>query len=240
MEIRSFRPSLARRKAMVEFVAEFGDGGIPVSGDGRLDAPSFHRNYTAVTNELCKILIGRTCHVLEIGSGTGQHIVEFARALPHVVWWPSDRIPRHLTSIESWRRKADRPNIRPAILLDAAAPVWLCGDAGAPPPEEFTAIVSLNLLHIAPWFVALGLLRGAALHLSSDGVLVVYGPFKIEGKFTADSNARFDAALRNANSAWGVRDAAALQAAAADYGLTLDRIVEMPSNNVIVVFERSG
>ena len=87
--------------------------------------------------------------------------------------------------------------------------------------------------------MALGLLRGAARHISSDGVLVVYGPFKIEGKFTADSNARFDAALRNANPAWGVRDLTAVQGAAIDYGLTLDRIVEMPSNNVIVVFERS-
>ena len=224
---------------MDEFVAEFGDGGVPVSGDGRLDAPSFHRNCLAVTHELHKILNGYPCHVLEIGSGTGQHIVEFSRALPDVTWWPSDCIPRHLTSIEGWRREADRPNVRPAILLDAAAPVWLCGDAGAPPPEEFTAIVSLNLLHIAPWSVALGLLRGAARHISSDGVLVVYGPFKIEGKFTADSNARFDAALRNANPAWGIRDVTAVQAAASDYGLTLDRIVEMPSNNFVVVFERS-
>ena len=126
------------------------------------------------------------------------------------------------------------------MLLDAAALVWQFGDAGAPPPEKFAAIVSLNLLHIAPWSVALGLLRGAARHISSDGVLVVYGPFKIEGKFTADSNARFDAALRNANTAWGVRDLTVVQAAATDYGLTLDRIIEMPSNNVIIVFKRSG
>ena len=225
---------------MDEFVAEFGDGGVPVSGDGRLDAPSFHRNCTAVTNELRKTLDRRTCHVLEIGSGTGQHIVEFSRALPDVTWWPSDCIPRHLTSIEGWRREADRANIRPAILLDTTAPVWPIGDAGTPPADGLTAIVSLNMLHIAPWSVALGLLRGAAQHLSSDGVLVVYGPLKIDGKFTTDSNARFDAALRNANSAWGVRDTAALRAAAADYGLTLDRVAEMPSNNFIVVFERSG
>lgn len=224
---------------MVEFVSEFGDGGVPVSRDGRLDAPSFHRNCPAVTHELQKFLNGCTCHVLEIGSGTGQHVIEFARALPDATWWPSDLIPSHLASIEGWRRKADHANIRPAILLDAAALVWQFGDALAPPRENFSAIVSLNLLHIAPWSVALGLLRGAARHISCDGVLVVYGPFKIEGKFTADSNARFDAALRNANPAWGVRDVTAVQAAATDYGLTLDRIVEMPSNNVIVVFKRS-
>ena len=225
---------------MVEFIAEFGDGGVPVSGDGRLDAPSFHRNCTAVTVELRRILAGRAGDVLEIGSGTGQHIVEFARAMPDLTWWPSDHIPRHLASIEGWRRGANRSNLRPAILLDAAVPVWPLGDAGATPTDDLAAIVSLNMLHIAPWSAALGLLRGAARHLADDGMLVVYGPLKVEGKFTAESNARFDAALRNANPAWGVRDTADLRAAAADDALTLARIVEMPSNNFIVLFERSG
>ncbi len=225
---------------MVEFVAEFGDGGVPVSRDGRLDAPSFHRNCPAVTDEMRRILAGRTGDVLEIGSGTGQHVVEFARALPDVTWWPSDHIPRHLDSIEGWRRDANCANLRAPLLLDAAAPDWPLGGTGAPPADGLIAIVTLNMLHIASWPVALGLLRGAARHLAGNGMLAVYGPFRIDGQITADSNARFDAALRNANPAWGVRDTADLRAAAADYHLTLDRIVEMPSNNVIVLFERSA
>ncbi len=224
---------------MADFVAEFGDGGVPVSRDGRLDAPSFHRNCRAVTDELRGILAGRTGDVLEIGSGTGQHIVEFARALPDITWWPSDHIPRHLDSIESWRRDANRTNLRAPHLLDAAVPDWPLGGMGAPPAKGLTAIVCLNMLHIAPWPVALGLLRGAARHLAGDGMLAVYGPFRIDGRVTADSNARFDAALRNANSAWGVRDTADLRVAAAEDDLTLDRIVDMPSNNVMVMFERS-
>ena len=223
---------------MVEFTAEFGDGGVPVSGDGRLGAPSFHRNCPAVTDELRKILAGRTGDVLEIASGTGQHVVEFARALPDITWWPADHIPRHLVSIEGWRRTANRANLRPPILLDAAMPEWPLGGADAPPANGLTAIMSLNVLHIAPWQVALGLLRGAARHLADDGILAVYGPFKIDGTMTAGSNAMFDAALRNANPEWGVRDTADLRAAAADHGLTLQCIIEMPSNNFIVLFDR--
>jgi hypothetical protein len=223
---------------LVEFTAEFGDGGAPVLGDGRLDARSFHRNCQPVSDELRELLAGRTGDVLEIASGTGQHVVEFARALPDITWWPSDHIPRHLDSTDGWRRTANRANLRPPILLDATMPDWPLGGADAPPANGLTAIVSLNMIHIAPWQVALGLLRGAARHLADDGMLAVYGPFKIEGRMTADSNATFDAALRNENPEWGVRDTADLRAAAADLGLTLRRIIEMPSNNFIVLFER--
>ncbi len=221
---------------MADFVAEFGDGGVPVSRDGRLDAPSFHRNCRAVTDELRGILAGRTGDVLEIGSGTGQHVVEFARALPDITWWPSDTIARHLASIEGWRRDAGRANLRAPLLRDAAAPDWPLGGADAAPSGGLAAVVCLNMLHIAPWPVALGLLRGAARHLAGDGTLAVYGPFRIDGRMTADNNARFDAALRNADPDWGVRDTADLRAAAADVGLVLDRIVDMPSNNFVLVF----
>ena len=224
---------------MAEYIAEFGDGGTPVSGDGRLDAPSFHRNCLAITNELSRMLAGRTGDVLEVASGTGQHIIEFARALPDFIWWPSDHIRRHLESVEGWRRAANGLNLRPAILLDASATDWPLGGTDAPPAKDLTAIVCLNMLHIAPWPVALGLLRGAAQHLAGDGMLAVYGPFRIDGKMTSDSNMRFDAALRNANPAWGVRDTADLRTAAAGLGLTLDGIVAMPSNNFILGFRRS-
>ena len=146
---------------MADFVAEFGDGGVPVSRDGRLDAPSFHRNCRAVTDELRGILAGRTGDVLEIGSGTGQHVVEFARALPDITWWPSDHIPRHLDSIESWRRDGNCENLRAPLLLDAVAPDWPLGGMGAPPAKGLTAIVCLNMLHIAPWSVAHSAYSGA-------------------------------------------------------------------------------
>ena len=219
-----------RHETPAPIVAEFGDGGVPVSGDGRLDAPSFHRNSPAVTGEFRRILAGRTGDVLEIGSGTGQHIVAFARAMPDITWWPSDPIPRHLASIEGWRRLARHANLRAPVRLDATAFDW--------PRRGLAAVVALNVLHIAPWPVALGLLRGAARHLAADGTLAIYGPFRVDGSFTAGSNARFDAALRNADPDWGVRDTADLRAAAADDGLALMRIVDMPSNNVVLVFER--
>ena len=224
---------------MAEFTAEFGDGGNPISGDGRLDAPSFHRNCRAITDALSRMLDGRRGHVLEIASGTGQHIIEFARAMPDIVWWPSDHIRRHLESIEGWRHAANCVNLRPSFLLDAEATEWPLGGTDAAPADELTAIVCLNMLHIAPWSVAIGLLRGAAQHLALDGILAVYGPFRIDGEMTADSNASFDAALRNANPAWGVRDTADLRAAATEFGLTLHRIVPMPSNNFVLIFHKS-
>jgi hypothetical protein len=225
-------------KGVADDVPAFGSGGAPVSADGRLDAPSFHRNWRAVTEALREILAGRTGDVLEVASGTGQHIVEFARAIPGIVWWPSDCDPRLLESIEGWRREANLANLRPAISLDAAAEVWPVGGAGAPPANDLTAIVCLNMLHITAWSASLGLLRGARKHLSRDGTLAIYGAFAVDGDLAPDSNVRFDAALRNANADWGVRDTSDLRATAACVGLDLHRIVPMPSNNCFLEFRR--
>lgn len=224
---------------MAKFVAEYGKDGNPIPEDGRLDSPAFHRNHPAIRDELQRILHGRTGHAVEIGSGTGRHVVEFARAMPDITWWPTDHIQRHLDSAEGWRLHEGLPNIQTPYLLDASAEDWGFGHPGAPPEEGLVAMDCINVFHIAPWEVAVGVMRGAARHLAPDGFLAVYGPFRRDGHIT-DGNARFDASLRAENPAWGVRDTAELDTCAREYGLCLDRVVDMPSNNFLLIFQGAG
>jgi SAM-dependent methyltransferase len=221
---------------MPEYVVEFGNVGAPPEPDGRLDAPAFHRNQAPIWAVISPFLEGRSGHVLEIGSGTGQHVVAFARQAPDLVWWPSDINDKHLRSIEAWRAHAGLANVRPVLRIDLAA--WASGAAEPAVPDGLTAIVCINVLHIAPWRVAEGLMTGAGRHLGLDGRLFVYGPFMRDGVHTAPSNAAFDASLRRENPAWGVRDSADVATLAARFGLRLAEIAAMPANNLALVFER--
>lgn len=151
---------------------------------------------------LLRLLGGRTGNVIEIGSGTGQHLVTFAAALPNLTWWPSDPDPLHRASIDAWRAQRDLANVRLPVDLDAAASDWTLGQDGRPPSQNIDAILSINVLHIAPWPFSLGLIQAAAQYLKADGVLVVYGPFARDGAHTAPSNAAFDAHLRQQNDEW--------------------------------------
>jgi SAM-dependent methyltransferase len=225
---------------MAEYVVEFGKDGRPVEPDGRLDAAAFHRNHLPISAVLEKFLQGRSGDVLEAGSGTGQHIVHFARQTPDIVWWPSDLSEAHLKSIEAWRAHAKLSNIRAARRIDLSDPNWSVAAADAGGPGRLLAIFCANVIHISPWRVAEGLFAGAARHLRDDGRLFLYGPFKRDGRHAAVSNAVFDTSLRNQNAEWGVRDIGDVSELAASVGLELREIVPMPANNLILIFDRSG
>jgi SAM-dependent methyltransferase len=200
----------------------------------RLDAPAFHRNHRAISAVLASHLGGATGDAVEIGSGSGQHVVAFAVDFPGLVWWPSDPLSVHRASIDAWRLEAGAANIRPAVAIDAAVD-WRLGEPGMPPDRDLAAVVCINVLHVAPWAVAEGLLAGAGRHLAPHGRLFVYGPFTRDGVHTAPSNAAFDASLRAADPAWGVRDVGRIETAARDRGLRLLEIADMPANNLTLV-----
>jgi hypothetical protein len=223
---------------MADYVVEFGKDGRPVEPDGRLDAPAFHRNHEAIRTLLLRFLAGKSGDVVEAGSGTGQHVVDFARHMPGIIWWPSDLNEQHLKSIAAWRAHAGLDNIRPPLRIDLSDPAWCQQMQDGSGPKNLEAVFCANVIHIAPWRVAEGLFAGAGRYLPAGGRLFLYGPFKRGGKHTALSNAVFDTSLREANPEWGVRDIEALEKLAGPAGLALVEIAGMPANNLILVFER--
>ena len=225
---------------MPEYVVEFGKDGRPVEADGRLDAPAFYRNHQPIAAVLQRCLDGKSGDALEAGSGTGQHVVHFAKLMPAITWWPSDLNEAHLKSIEAWRAYSGLPNIRPSLSIDLADAAWSAAMQAAGGPARLLAVFCANVIHIAPWRVAEGLFAGAARVLQSGGLLLLYGPFKREGKHTAVSNAVFDTSLRENNPEWGVRDIADLERLAALNGLVRRTVEEMPANNLILIFVREN
>ena len=223
---------------MADYVVEFGKDGRRVEADGRLDAPAFHRNHQAIRAVLLRYLAEKSGDVVEAGSGTGQHVVDFAHQMPGITWWPSDYNEQHLKSIAAWRAYANLPNVRPPLRIDLSDPAWCQQMHDGSGPKNLRAVFCANVIHIAPWRVAEGLFAGAGRYLPADGRLFLYGPFKRDGKHTAISNAVFDTSLREGNPEWGVRDIEALEELAAQAGLALVEIAEMPANNLILVFER--
>jgi len=222
---------------MPDYVVEYGRAGTPPpETDGRLDAGAFHRNHAPIWSVLSKFLEGESGDVLEIGSGTGQHAVEFSRQAPAITWWPSDLTDSHRRSIAAWRAFSKAPNLRAPVRLDASQSDWRLSELGL--PSSFLAMFCANVIHISPWSVAQGLLAGAGRHLRADGRLFLYGPFRRDGTHNAPSNAAFDESLRRQNPDWGVRDTADLRKIAEENGLRLIEIAEMPSNNAILIFGR--
>jgi SAM-dependent methyltransferase len=219
---------------------EIGQGGRPAPKDERLDAPAFHRNNGVITARLLELLKGRDGDVLEIGSGTGQHALAFARAMKDMVWWPSDGNVDRLTSIDAWRHHSGPDNLRPASLLDVTQTPWAPEPPGMPLDAGLAAIIAINVVHIAPWQAAEAIFRGAGRHLGTGGHVLFYGPFKREGTHTAPSNATFDAELRANDPAWGIRDMADLATCARDHGLVFASVLDVPANNMILVFDKSS
>ena len=224
---------------MAEYVVEFGKDGRPVEPDGRLDAPAFHRNHQAIRAVLQRFLACKSGDVVEAGSGTGQHAVDFARHFPDITWWPSDLNEQHLKSINAWRAHSQLPNICPPLRIDLSNPSWCPEMSEAGGPGDLLAVFCANVIHIAPWRVVEGLVAGAGRYLRPDGMLFLYGPFKRGGRHTAISNAEFDTSLRERNPEWGVRDVEAVEGLAARAGLSLVEIAEMPANNLTLVFGRT-
>lgn len=171
----------------------------------------------------------RVTRVLEIGSGTGQHAAYFAAALPHVVWQTSD-LPQHHAGIRAWIAESGAANALPPIVLDVNQQDWHCGTVDA--------IFTANTLHIMSWTSVQALFRGAERELRNGGVLVIYGPFNYGGRYTAQSNARFDEFLRARDPASGIRDFEAVDALAAAAGFRLLEDVPMPANNRALVWTR--
>jgi SAM-dependent methyltransferase len=221
---------------MPEFVVEFGRDREPPP-DGRLEGPAFARNHEPIWSVIAPFLVERGGHVLELGSGTGQHVVAYASHTPAVTWWPSDINPRHLASIAAWRAHAKLPNVQAPARVDLLAGDW---DAGLPVADPLLAILCINVLHISPWRVSQNLLAGAARRLAPDGRVFVYGPFMRDGTHTAASNAAFDASLRTENAEWGVRDTCDIAAVAGRCGLRIAEVAPMPRNNFILVIERGS
>lgn len=204
------------------------------AADARQCSPSAARNRGSILEVLTRVLPKKGI-VLEIGSGTGEHVVCFAKALPRLVWLPSDPDAASCASIEAWIATEGLTNVRAPVALDVRGGIW--GVEGNAP---FDAMISLNMVHIAPWEAALGLLAGAGRLLRPDGVLFFYGPFMLSGIHTAASNAAFDADLKRRDPRWGVRDVDDLVNNAAPHGLELRELVEMPANNLSLVFVKAG
>src|SRR5215207_10350090 len=194
-------------------------------------APAAERNKDPILGVLRRIL-PETGLVLELASGTGQHVIHFARALPKLTWQPSDPDPEMRASIAAWIEQTALRNVRPPLALDVREDEW--------PVEHADAVLCINMVHISPWGATLGLMRGAGRLLRPGGVLALYGPYKRCGRHTAPSNEVFDQQLRGANPEWGVRDLEAAEDAARLQGLTLEEVAEMPANNLTIVFRQMG
>ena len=204
------------------------------AGDARQFSPSAARNCGPIREVLTRVLPKKGI-ALEIGSGTGEHVISFAKALPGLVWLPSDPDSASRASIKAWSATEGLANVRAPVAIDVREGVW-----GVEDDAPFDAMISLNMVHIAPWEAALGLLAGAGRLLRPDGVLVFYGPFMLGGIHTSASNAAFDADLKRRDPRWGVRDVDDLVGEAAPHGLELLEIVEMPVNNLSLVFVKAG
>ena len=198
-------------------------------------APATERNREAILAVLQGCLPNQGT-VLEIASGTGQHAVFFAPHLTQRYWLPTDMDPTNLASIVAWREEADAGNLLPPRQLDVRDPVWLI-DCDLPAP--ISAIVNINMLHISPWSCCQALFASAAETLNQGGVVMLYGPFKRDGVHTAPSNAAFDEQLRSQDSAWGVRDLEAVVEVAVEQEFACQNVIEMPANNLSVVFNKT-
>jgi SAM-dependent methyltransferase len=199
--------------------------------DARQRSSAAERNKQPILDVLKRVLPPRGT-ALEIASGTGQHAVHFAAAMPQWTWQPSDADPAALASIAAWRAHARLPNLQAPVRLDVISEPW--------PVAAVDAILCANMLHISPWATCAALMRGAARHLSAQGLLVTYGPYLVDGEENAPSNLAFDADLRLRNPQWGVRrlDDVLAQAHACD--LVLQQRVAMPANNLTLVFTRAA
>lgn len=199
------------------------------TGDARLFSPSAARNREPIL-EILGAALDDASRVLELASGSGEHAIHFAAALPNLHWQPSDPDPQARASIAAWRVAAELDNLAPPVELNVLERPW--------DVQDFDALVAINMLHIAPWEAAEALLGEAGARLPGGGVLFLYGPFLRDGVPTAPSNAAFDADLQRRDPSWGIRSLEAIRTLARANGLALERIVEMPANNLSVVLRR--
>jgi len=168
--------------------------------------------------------------VLEIASGTGQHVCFFAAALPGIRWQPTEPDEAHREAIVARVREAGLRNVEPPLALDVHEPRW-------PVASSYDAVLCINMVHIAPWSSTNALCLGAARHLRTGGKLVLYGPY-LENGTAVQSNLDFDSTLKRRNSEWGLRELEDVTRVAALHGLQRLQVVRMPANNLTVIFSR--
>mmetsp|Transcript_27394 Transcript_27394/g.51804 ORF Transcript_27394/g.51804 Transcript_27394/m.51804 type:complete len:228 (+) Transcript_27394:81-764(+) len=221
--------------------------GINVGQDARrMFAPSADRNKEPILKVLKKHLPSKGA-VLEVASGTGQHSAYFSSNLsPNLTWQPTEtagnpgptappqQVQAILESISSYTE--DLPNVLPPIELDASLDDW---NVGPTPPHEFVGVLAVNVTHISPFVVTEGLLKGAGKLLSPGGRLLIYGPFKVGGEITPESNVKFDQTLRSQNPEWGLRDIEHIEELAKCHGLTKVELQDMPANNWMIIFQKN-
>lgn len=203
--------------------------------DLRRFAPATERNREPIL-EILKAILPRQGTVLEIASGTGEHITWFAQAMPHLSWQPSDVDAPSRESINAWIEHQQSDNVHSPLALDVMQPDWPELPKLSPP---IRAILCINMIHISPWAATLGLMQHAADILSEGGLLYTYGPYQRYGQQTAPSNATFEVWLKELNSEYGVRDMEAVEQAGFDAGLILAQINPMPANNFSLVFRKA-
>lgn len=196
-------------------------------------SPASVRNREPIL-EVLRPRLPATGLVLEIASGSGEHAVHLARALPHLEWQPTDVDEAALASIAAWRAEAALPNLRAPLRLDVAEEPWPA-ELGA---GSVAAIFCANMVHISPWRASEALFAGAGRLLAEGASLFTYGPYRFDGRFTAPSNEAFDQSLRSRDPSWGVRDVADLRALGERSGLVLEETIEMPANNHVLRFQR--
>ena len=194
-------------------------------------SPAAERNVVPILGVLRDVLPPSGL-VLEVASGTGQHVVRFAEDLPNLTFQPSDRSEESIAVVSERVRRAGLANLREPVVLDAARSPW--------PIDRADAIVCINMVHICPWEATLGLLDGAAAVLTVGAAFILYGPFVREGIETAPGNLAFDADLRRRDPAWGLRDLGTVTAEARARGFGAPEIRELPTNNLAVVCRREG
>jgi SAM-dependent methyltransferase len=198
--------------------------------DGKWVLPPAERNKGPILDVLSRVLPSRGL-VLEIASGTGQHVVHFAKALPGLTWQPSDPDPGFRESIALRVREEQLANVNPPTELDVTRLPW--------PLQATDAVVCINMIHVAPWSATLALFKGTGALLPTEHVLFLYGPYRRFGRYTSRNDERFDADLRAQDPEWGLRDLEAVSEAAASSGFVLAEIVEMPANNFSLIFKRT-
>ena len=202
----------------------------PVGLSAKQHAPHADRSKGPIV-EILRRVLPDTGIALEVGSGTGQHIVHFASTFPALEWQPSDYDQVACASIDSYRREARVKNLREPLLLEVRQKIWGHG--------HLDAVLAINLVHVTSWSVCEGLFDGARRHLRPGGVLFLQGPFKQGGGFDSPESARLDAMLRDKNPDWGLRDLEAVAALGTVRGLLVEQVIDMPGGELATLFRKS-
>jgi len=203
--------------------------------DGRQVSPSSRRNGPHILKVLKRIL-PKAGTVLEVAAGSGEHTVMFAPEFTSLSWLPSDPADDKLESIRAWIKAKPADNILPPVALDAASQLWPVEQMAFAKP--ITAMICINMIHIAPWAAGKGLLAAAGRVLPPGGILYLYGPYNVNGEYTAPSNEVFDLTLKKTDPDWGLRDIREVETEASSNGLKLREVVDMPANNFSLVFQK--